>query len=89
MVLGAVCDGDGRSDRDSSRRHCRATQDEIDEAFWQACHGGQLRAAQFLLARGANIQARPGYAETPAIEVAAEPDTRRQQLVTWMGELGA
>ncbi|HEY9481940.1 MAG TPA: ankyrin repeat domain-containing protein [Micromonosporaceae bacterium] len=66
-----------------------ATQDEIDEAFWQACHGGQLRAAQFLLARGANIQARPGYADTPAIEVSAEPDTRRQQLVTWMGELGA
>jgi ankyrin repeat protein len=66
-----------------------ATQDEIDEAFWQACHGGQLRAAQFLVARGANVQVRPGYADTSAIEVAAAPDTRRQQLVTWMATLSA
>ena len=32
---------------------------DIDEAFWQACHGGQLRTAALLLSRGADINAHP------------------------------
>jgi uncharacterized protein len=65
-----------------------ATQAVLDEAFWQACHGGQLRAAQYLAARGADVAARPGYANTPALGAATEPDTRREQLATWLGGLG-
>jgi ankyrin repeat protein len=37
------------------------TQEEIDHAFWQACHGGQRRTAEFLLARGADINAIPDH----------------------------
>jgi ankyrin repeat protein len=60
--------------------------DEINEAFWQACHGGQRRAAALLLGRGADITASPGYAsETPA-EIAAALDARRESLVAWLHE---
>jgi len=31
------------------------TPDEITNAFWNACHGGQLPSAQYLLAKGANL----------------------------------
>ena len=65
------------------------TQEELDEAFWQACHGGQLRMAALLLARGADINAIPGYSEQAPLDVAGSPDTRRSQLVSWLRERGA
>lgn len=66
------------------------SQDALDEAFWQACHGGQRRAAEYLVARGASVSGLPGYAgRTSALEVAGEPDTRRQALVAWLTERGA
>jgi len=63
---------------------------DLDEAFWQACHGGQLRAAEQLLAVGADINAVPDYGNTQsALDVALSPDTRRDQLATWLREHGA
>src|ERR671935_2389233 len=64
------------------------TQQELDETFWQACHGGQLRMAELLLARGADIDATPGYTEQTALEVAGSTDTRRELLVNWLRERG-
>jgi len=65
-----------------------STQD-LDEAFWQACAGGQLRAAQALLRAGANPQARPGYAQQRAlVDVVRGSDTRRDALLTWLRESG-
>jgi len=61
--------------------------EEITEAFWQACHGGQRRAAELLLGRGARINGIPGYSQQTAAEVAAGPDTRRELLVTWLRDL--
>ena len=63
--------------------------EEIDNAFWQACHGGLRRAAELLLARGADVRWVPEYAQGTAVDVAAGPDTRRDLLVTWLGERGA
>ena len=60
----------------------------ISEAFWQACHGGQFRVAQYLLARGADPDARPGYSDRSAVEVAAGPDTGRELLADWLRGLG-
>jgi len=41
--------------------------EEIDHAFWQACHGGQRRTAEYLHARGANIDAIPDHSKhTPS-----------------------
>jgi uncharacterized protein len=65
------------------------TSDEIDNAFWQACHGGQRRAAELLLAHGADIDARPDYTEQTPLEAAGAIDTRRDTMVTWLRELGA
>jgi uncharacterized protein len=65
------------------------TQQQLDEAFWQACHGGQLRMAELLLARGATIDATPHYSDQTALEIAGGTDTRREQLVNWLRERGA
>jgi hypothetical protein len=60
-------------------------QEGLDEAFWQACHGGQLRTAQLLLARGADINASPAYGEGHApLDIASGMDERRTQLVKWL-----
>ena len=64
-------------------------QAEIDQAFWQACHGGQRRAAEVLLRHGADINVVPPYANQTVLEVAAAPDTRRDVLATWLRDQGA
>jgi uncharacterized protein len=62
---------------------------EIDEAFWQACHGGQRRTAEYLLRHGADIDAAVAYAHGTALDVAAAADTSRDLLATWLREQGA
>ncbi len=65
------------------------TQGEIDHAFWQACHGGQRRTAEFLLARGADINAIPDHTKHTPLDIAPGPDTRREAVVSWLREHGA
>lgn len=65
------------------------TPEQLGEAFWQACHGGQRRMAEFLLARGADPNAIPGYTDHTPLDIAGSLDTRRQTLVDWLRELGA
>jgi ankyrin repeat protein len=65
------------------------TADDVNEAFWQACHGGQFRAAQRLLELGPDLNYHPGCSNNPPIEIAAQADTRRQQLVEWLHAHGA
>jgi uncharacterized protein len=65
------------------------TAADIDEAFWQACHGGQRRMAEYLLARGASINATPGYSDSTPLQAATQPDTQRQALADWLRERGA
>jgi ankyrin repeat protein len=60
--------------------------DDVTEAFWQACHGGQRRTAERLLASGADLNGTPGYSDQTAAEVAAELGTQRANLVTWLHE---
>jgi hypothetical protein len=65
-------------------------QEDLDHAFWQACHGGQRRAAERLLAAGADVGAVPDYAaDQPALDAVTRPDTRRELLATWLAERGA
>jgi hypothetical protein len=65
------------------------TSGDIDAAFWQACHGGQRRMAEYLLAKGANINVIPEYSEQTALQAAGAADTRRQILVDWLKAHGA
>jgi len=60
--------------------------EDLNEAFWQACHGGQRRAAELLLNHGADPSAVPGYSGQTAAQAAAAPDTRRENVVTWLRE---
>jgi ankyrin repeat protein len=60
--------------------------DDLNEAFWQACHGGQRRVAEYLLARGADLSATPGYSDQTPAEAAADLGTRRENLIAWLRE---
>ena len=62
--------------------------EDVNDAFWQACHGGQLRAADVLLGRGAEVNWIPDYARGTGLDIAGGPDTRRGLLLTWLGERG-
>ncbi|MDR0139596.1 ankyrin repeat domain-containing protein [Metabacillus idriensis] len=62
------------------------TRDETTEAFWLACHGGQLMAAEYLLEQGADIN-WIGYDDlTP---LAAARRSSADELVKWLGSRGA
>ncbi len=66
------------------------TEEDVNNAFWQACHGGQRRAAERLLAAGADINAAPDYAgNKTALDQTVSPDTRRELLAGWLREAGA
>ena len=66
------------------------TEEDVNNAFWQACHGGQRRAAERLLAAGAAINASPAYAsDQTALDQVVSPDTRRGLLASWLREHGA
>ncbi len=62
---------------------------DLNECFWQACHDGQLRTAQHLLARGADIDATPDYADEHPVGIAGSAGTARDALITWLREQGA
>ncbi|HEY1548537.1 MAG TPA: ankyrin repeat domain-containing protein [Kofleriaceae bacterium] len=66
-----------------------ATQTEIDDAFWQACHGGQRRAAERLLAAGASLDHVPWHTKETPLGAARTHATQRDLLATWLGERGA
>jgi hypothetical protein len=65
------------------------TRQELTDAFWQACHGGQRRMAEHLLARGADLNGTPSWGDTTPLGAAESVDTGRQALLTWLRELGA
>ena len=65
------------------------TSSDIDAAFWQACHGGQRRMAEHLLAQGASINFIPEYSKQTALQAAGGTGTQRQTLVDWLKQRGA
>ncbi len=62
---------------------------EISKAFWHACAGAQRRAAEYLLSHGADLNWVPNYAEGTPLDAASGSGTRRQNVVSWLRELGA
>jgi ankyrin repeat protein len=60
------------------------TQAQINQAFWHACHGGQRRTAELLLARGADINFVPEYAKDTPLRAATAVETRRETLAAWL-----
>ena len=62
--------------------------EELSQAFWHACAGGQRRAAEYLLGRGADPNWVPDYAEGTALDAARGDGTRRENVITWLRDLG-
>jgi len=62
---------------------------DVSQAFWHACTGGQRRAAEYLLSRGADLNWEPDYAHGTPLDAASGPDTRRENVITWLRGLGA
>jgi ankyrin repeat protein len=65
------------------------TVDDITEAFWQACSGGQRRVVENLLSKGVDINGVPGYTDQMPLDSAGSLDTRRNTLVAWLKSKGA
>jgi uncharacterized protein len=73
-------------------------REQVTEAFWQACHGGQLQAAEYLLERGADLN-WIGYDESTPLDVARRSnqnvgsptceEERLSELVEWLEAHGA
>jgi ankyrin repeat protein len=65
------------------------SQQELTDAFWQACHGGQRRMAEYLLALGADLNGTPSWGDDTPLDVADSIGTGREALLTWLRERGA
>lgn len=63
-----------------------ASAEDVNNAFWQACHGGQRRAAELLRAHGADLNWVPNYAKRTPLEISGGPDTGREALLAWLRE---
>jgi uncharacterized protein len=66
--------------------HPPPTGDDITQAFWLACHGGQLDAAVLLAAKGADIN-WVGYDQLTPLGAAVRSDAT--EVVAWLRGLGA
>lgn len=71
------------------------TLERITRAFWGACHGGQLKTAEYLLVRGADIN-WIGHGGMTPLDVARRDDAERlvgrtaaADLVSWLQAQGA
>jgi hypothetical protein len=60
--------------------------DEVTNAFWCACHGGQRSAAEYLLGRGADLD-WIGHNELTALDAASRSGAA--ELVEWLRSQGA
>jgi uncharacterized protein len=61
--------------------------DEIDQAYWGACHGGQRRSAEYLLDRGADVNWIPPWEQLTPLDAAQRSDAA--ELVEWLRARGA
>jgi uncharacterized protein len=61
--------------------------DEITRAFWSACHGGQRRAAEYLLDRGADLNWVPPWEKQTPLDTARREGA--DELVEWLRGRGA
>jgi ankyrin repeat protein len=70
-------------------RTTNATPTEVSQAFWHACAGGQRRAAERVLAAGAELNWEPDYAHGTPLDAAGGLGTAQQNVIGWLKEYGA
>ena len=76
----------GMMDRVEEHLAGNPAPDVVTNAFWGACHGGQLIAAQYLLRRGANLN-WVGHDHLTPLDAAAR--NGNSELVAWLRSQGA
>lgn len=62
------------------------TPNETTEAFWQACQGGKLKAAEYLIEQGADLN-WIGYDELTPLDTARRSNA--DELIEWLSSRGA
>lgn len=65
----------------------RPAPDEVDRAFWGACHGGRLACARFLADQGADLDVVPPWEPLTPLDAAEREGAT--DLVAWLRERGA
>jgi ankyrin repeat protein len=65
-----------------------SAQELIDQAFWHACAGGQRRAAELLVQRGADLAFTPDYGHGTVLDVASNHGAQQSNLIKWLEQLG-
>jgi uncharacterized protein len=66
------------------------TTQQLTDAFWQACHGGQRRMAERLLGLGADINGAPSWGgDSTPLDAADSHGTGREALLGWLRDTGA
>ncbi len=63
--------------------------EDVSQAFWHACAGGQRRAAEYLLSRGADLNWEPDYAQGTPLDVVSGLSIRQENVMSWLRGLGA
>jgi ankyrin repeat protein len=76
----------GLRDRVEAELGREVTQEELTNAFWQACHGGRRQTAELLLERGADLN-RVGWNDQTPLDVAAAQGAT--EVVEWLLARGA
>jgi hypothetical protein len=56
--------------------------DDVNRAFWFACHGAQRRAAEHLLNHGADLNWIPGWEKRTPLDTARREGAN--ELVEWL-----
>ncbi|MGN9787059.1 ankyrin repeat domain-containing protein [Nonomuraea sp. ZG12] len=62
-------------------------QDEVDLAFWYACHGGRRQVAEHLLARGATVDWVPSWEPLTPLDAAERHGFTA--VAAWLRSMGA
>jgi ankyrin repeat protein len=65
----------------------RPAPDDVDDAFWGACHGGRQQVAMFLLDRGADLDRIPAWEPLTPLDAAIRGNAA--EVVDWLRERGA
>jgi hypothetical protein len=62
-------------------------EDELGNAMWAACHGGQKAVAVYLLARGADLNWVPAWEQLTPLDAAAR--SQAKDVLKWLHSKGA
>ncbi len=68
-------------------RAVKPTPEQVSDAFWQACHGRQRETAEYLLARGAELNWVPDWTDETPLDIARSAGAH--DLVEWLRGQGA